>query len=166
MTEKTMDRDEITSLCLRLGRAHAEKDADTIVACYAPGAVIHGLAPPLSERGLSRDDTAAWLDTWEGPIIIDATDVELELAEGLAWTTALNRMRGTKVDGEKVDLWFRTTMCFRRIEGEWRILHDHSSVPFYMDGSFRAATDLSPDDRPAQDRAPDKGSAQQTDPVP
>ena len=166
MLEKTTDRDEVISLCRRLGKAHAEKDADAIVACYAPGAVIHGLAPPLSERGLSRDDTAAWLETWEGPVLVDASDVELELVEGLAWSTALNRMRGRKVDGEEVDLWFRTTLCFRRIEGEWRIVHDHASVPFYMDGSFRAATDLYPEDRPAWDSAPDTGSGEQRDPAP
>jgi ketosteroid isomerase-like protein len=30
------------------------------------------------------------------------------------------------------------------MNGEWRIVHDHSSVPFYMDGSYRAAVDLKP----------------------
>ena len=31
------------------------------------------------------------------------------------------------------------------LEGEaWKIVHEHTSVPFHMDGSFRAATDLQP----------------------
>ncbi len=53
-------------------------------------------------------------------------------------------MTGTKVDGEEVDLWTRTTVCLRRIGGAWRIVHEHTSVPFYMDGSFKAAIDLEP----------------------
>ena len=38
----------------------------------------------------------------------------------------------------------RLTLCFRKIAGSWMVAHEHSSVPFYMDGSFRAAIDLKP----------------------
>jgi ketosteroid isomerase-like protein len=38
----------------------------------------------------------------------------------------------------------RSTVCFRKIAGEWMVVHEHSSVPFYMDGSYRAAVDLQP----------------------
>jgi len=139
----TNDNDHINALCQRLGQAHHDKDADAIVACYAPDAVIYSLAPPLVHK-TDRDGTAAWLATWDGPILIDAEDVDLVVGDGLAWSTALNRMRGTKTDGTKEDIWFRTTMCFRKTEGSWFIVHDHSSTPFYMDGSLKAAVDLRP----------------------
>jgi hypothetical protein len=32
----------------------------------------------------------------------------------------------------------------QRIDDRWRITHEHNSTPFYMDGSYRAATDLVP----------------------
>jgi ketosteroid isomerase-like protein len=38
----------------------------------------------------------------------------------------------------------RATLCFRREGDEWKIAHAHTSVPFHMDGSFRAAVDLTP----------------------
>jgi len=53
-------------------------------------------------------------------------------------------MTGTKTDGEQVDLWFRSTVGFRRAPVGWQITHEHDSTPFHMDGSGRAATDLSP----------------------
>jgi ketosteroid isomerase-like protein len=53
-------------------------------------------------------------------------------------------MTGTKIDGEKVELWFRATACFRRDDGQWRITHMHNSVPFAMDGSDKALLDLKP----------------------
>ena len=56
----------------------------------------------------------------------------------------LQRMVGTKTNGEKVELWFRATACFRRDDGEWRITHMHNSVPFAMDGSDKALLDLRP----------------------
>jgi ketosteroid isomerase-like protein len=140
-----IDRDEIIALCQRLGQAHNDKDPDVIAACYAPNAVIYSLAPPLGVRGMDRDDIAAWLDTWDGPIHVDAQDTDLSVVDDLAYLSALNRMHGVKTDGEAVDLWFRTTMCLRKIGNGWRIVHDHSSVPFYMDGSYRAAVDLAPE---------------------
>jgi ketosteroid isomerase-like protein len=38
----------------------------------------------------------------------------------------------------------RLTACRRKINGKWLITHEHVSVPFYMDGSSRAAVDLTP----------------------
>ena len=38
----------------------------------------------------------------------------------------------------------RVTACHRKINGKWLITHEHVSVPFYMDGSYRAAVDLKP----------------------
>ena len=116
---------------------------DAIVGAYAPDAVIFDLAPPLGRRGMTRDSVAAWLSGWDGPIQIDARDVDLTVDGDLAFVSALNRMRG-RIGGEEQDLWYRTTMCLRRLSGRWRIVHDHASVPFYMDGSYRAAVDLKP----------------------
>ncbi|MGH8727711.1 MAG: nuclear transport factor 2 family protein [Burkholderiales bacterium] len=53
-------------------------------------------------------------------------------------------MSGTKTGGENVDMWFRETLGLRKIGGTWMITHEHSSVPFYMDGTFKAAVDLKP----------------------
>ena len=140
----TSARDEIIDLCETLSGARAGKNADAILACYADDAVIYDLAPPLGRRGMDRERLAAWLATWEGPIRIDAEDVDLAIAGDRAYSSALNRMRGTKTDRKGVDLWFRTTTVFARLDGGWRIVHHHASVPFHMDGSLRAAIDLAP----------------------
>jgi uncharacterized protein (TIGR02246 family) len=137
------DRAEIEALFQQLVRAHADRDADAIVKAYAPDAVIYDLAPPLGRRGMNRDSVAAWLASWDGPIQIDARDVSLTVEGDLAFVSALNRMRGRQ-GGEDRDLWYRTTMCIQKISGQWQIVCDHSSVPFYMDGSYRVAVDLKP----------------------
>jgi uncharacterized protein (TIGR02246 family) len=139
----TTNRVEIEALFQKLARAHADHDADAIVDVYAPDAVIFDLAPPLGRRGMNRDNVAAWLAGWDGPIQIDARDVSLTVEGDLAFVSALNRMRGRQ-GGEDRDLWYRTTMCIQKISGQWQIVCDHSSVPFYMDGSYRVAVDLKP----------------------
>jgi uncharacterized protein (TIGR02246 family) len=137
----TTDRAAIEALFQQLARAHADHDADAITEAYAPDAVIYDLAPPLGRRGMNRNSVATWLAGWDGPIQVDARDVNLTVDGNLAFVSALNRMRGSQ-DGEEQDMWYRTTMCLRKTSGRWRIVHDHSSVPFYMDESYRAAVDL------------------------
>jgi uncharacterized protein (TIGR02246 family) len=139
----TRDRAEIEALFQKLASAHADHDAEAIVEVYTPDAAIFDLAPPLGRRGMNRDNVAAWLAGWDGPIQIDARDVSLTVGGNLAFISALNRMRGRQ-GGEDQDLWYRTTMCLQKISGRWLIVCDHSSVPFYMDGSYRAAVDLKP----------------------
>jgi uncharacterized protein (TIGR02246 family) len=139
----TTDRTEIEALLQKLSRAHVDHDANAIVEAYAPDAVIYDLAPPLGRCGMNRDTVTAWLATWEGPIQINARDVNLVVDCDLAFVSALFRMRGRR-GGEDQDMWYRTTMCLRKTGGRWRIVCDHTSVPFYMDGSYRAAVDLKP----------------------
>jgi ketosteroid isomerase-like protein len=139
----TTNKAEIEALFLKLAKACADHNADAIVEAYAPDAVIFDLAPPLRRHGMDRESVAAWFDGWDGPIRIDASEVSLTIDGDLAFASALNRMRGRQ-GAEDRDLWYRTTMCIRKIGGRWQIVCDHSSVPFYMDGSYRAAVDLKP----------------------
>ena len=58
-----------------------------------------------------------------------------------------SRLRG-RLEGDRSDdraMHFRhETLCFRKSDGQWRIAHAHESVPYYMDGSVKAAVDLKP----------------------
>jgi ketosteroid isomerase-like protein len=45
---------------------------------------------------------------------------------------------------ESFSLWYRVTLGLRKIDGRWLVTHEHESVPFEMDGSFRASVDLLP----------------------
>jgi uncharacterized protein (TIGR02246 family) len=141
----TTPRAGIEAVLDRVTTAHAERDADTIAKSYSPDAVIYDLAPPLGRRGMNRDHIAAWLAGWEGPIHIDWRDVSMAVEGKLAFVSALNRMRGRQ-SGQDRDLWYRATLCLRKAGRQWRIICEHTSVPFYMDGSDRAALDLKPEE--------------------
>lgn len=128
-------------------RALREKDATLAVAHLADDAVTFTLAPPLQFTGAEARDKAAleaWFATWQGPIGWKLCDLRISVGGGVAFARGLGHMTGTKVDGEAINLWTRSTVCFRQIGGAWKIVHEHTSVPFYMDGSYRAAIDLEP----------------------
>lgn len=135
---------EVQAVLEKLAAAHDAKSADDIASLYTDDAVIYHLAPPLGERGMQKEGLAAWLSSWDTPITIETKDTEITVSGDLAVSTQLVRFQGTQ-QGERIDLWFRSTQHFRRTADGWKIAHEHGSVPFHMDGSFRAAVDLTPD---------------------
>jgi len=147
MTDKLRDEAQIRSILDDAAKALYAKDAEALVAHYAADVSVANLAPPLRHEGPEACNRAAikhWFDTWSGPINLELRDVRIEISGDIAFAHGLSHMSGIKRDGERPDLWLRITHCFRKEGGEWKTAHIHESVPFYMDGNFRAATDLKP----------------------
>jgi len=119
------------------------KDVAAVMKSGAPGFVSYSLAPPLKNKS-GKAGLQAWFDTWDGPIGYEMRDLKITAGGDVAFAHGLVRMSGRKADGEIVDLWFRQTVGLKIFRGAWKIVHEHDSVPFYMDGSFRAAVDLAP----------------------
>ena len=138
---------EIRRLIEGRQQAHHRKDPDAIASVFAADAVRYDLAPPLVHVGVDRREIEAWLATWKGPILLDTRDLAIEVDGSLAVARGLTRMRGHKVDDPSggIDMWFRTTVVLKKMDTRWQIVHEHASVPFYMDGSLRAAVDLKPE---------------------
>jgi ketosteroid isomerase-like protein len=113
------DRAEIETLFHTLATAHADHDVEAIVEAYAQDAVIYDLAPPLGRRGINRDSVAAWLDSWDGPIRIEASDVSLTVEGNLAYSSALTRMRGRQ-GSEEQDMVSHNAVSS---ENEWPMAH-------------------------------------------
>ena len=141
------DERAISELLDALTQALFKKDAASAIAPLADDAVTFDLAPPL-EHGPDITHNPArleeWFRTWKGPIISEPSKRTIVVDENVAYAFGLQRMTGTKTDGEQVELWFRATACFRRDDGQWRITHMHNSVPFAMDGSDKALLHLEP----------------------
>jgi ketosteroid isomerase-like protein len=140
---------EIRAVLDQHAAAHAARDAEAIVAAYADGAVRYALAPPLQQGpGTMVGDVQgvrAWLATFDGPVRIEHRDLVVTADGSVAFASALTRMTATPAGAaEPFSFWFRSTFGLRRVDGWWRIVHEHESTPFHMDGSFRAATDLQP----------------------
>jgi ketosteroid isomerase-like protein len=128
-----------------LHKAHHDKDAAAIAAPYAHDAAVFNLVPPLSHRGVDTQEEQAWLDSWEGPIECESRDLSITVSGDFAFCHGFHRLSGTpKAAGRPISFWMRATACLRRDGGGWRIVHEHTSVPFYMDGSLRPAFDLEP----------------------
>jgi uncharacterized protein (TIGR02246 family) len=147
MTRNASNEAEIRTVIEAQSQAIHDKNAKAVVSLYAADSVIFDLAPPLQQVSTAAESEKAlndWFATWKGPIGYETRDISVTASADLAFCHGFVRITGTKVDGERNDLWIRQTICLKKIDGAWKIAHDHTSVPFYMDGSYKAAIDLKP----------------------
>jgi ketosteroid isomerase-like protein len=139
------DQASILALIEERRKAHHDKDAAGIAAPYAPDATIYDLAPPLAHHGIDLKEKQAWLDTWDGPIDLESRDFNVTVSGDYAFCHGYIQMTGSpKAASRQVSFWMRSTICLHREPDSWKIVHEHTSVPFYMDGSLRPAFDLRP----------------------
>jgi len=145
----TTDEAEIRAIIADQLAALHDRDPQRMLADYTADVVQYTLAPPLQHRGVDVEGVRAWMTGFDGPIEREPKELEVTAGEDVAFVHGLTALRATPVDAPgPFELWTRTTIGLRRIDGRWRVTHYHESTPFHMDmaadGSVRAATDLQP----------------------
>lgn len=107
------------------------KDAAAVVVHHAEDIVCYDLLDPLRHRGvdLVRRRAQQWLDGYDGPIGYEIEGLEVVPAFEVAFCYGLHHVTGTTKDGRKVDMHWRSTQVFRRLDGKWQIMHERGSVP-------------------------------------
>jgi ketosteroid isomerase-like protein len=146
-TVAAQDETRIRELIEKKAAALRAGDVKTLVGCYAAETVRFSLAPPLRQRTDPHDvaPVERWIATFEAPPEREATRLEITVGGDAAFATSIDRLTATPRGAtEPFTLWFRVTLGLRRIDGTWLITHEHESVPFEMDGSFRASVGLQP----------------------
>jgi len=126
-----------------VGQGLRDRDAVAVVRNYLPDAVLFDLAPPLS-HGVDAAGLAEWIAGWQGPIHCQAQELGTIVSGDLGVWYGHIRVEATTKGGEQAVWWERGTIVFCRTAEGWKIAQEHMSVPFYMDGSLRAAIDLTP----------------------
>ena len=122
-------------------------DVKALLAYYAPQVVEFGLAPPLRQQTDAQDPEPVerWMATFEAPPKREVTQLEMAVGGDVAYATSIDCLTATpKGMPDSFSLWYRVTLGLRRVDGQWLITHEHESVPFEMDGSFKASVGLKP----------------------
>jgi ketosteroid isomerase-like protein len=142
-----MDEQQIREVVEGKAAAVHTGDVKTMLAYYASEVVEFSLAPPLRQLTDARDPEPVerWLATFQAPPRREVTRLEITAGADVAFATSIDCLSATpKGMTEGFNLWFRVTLGLRKIDGRWQVTHEHESVPFEMDGSFRASIDLKP----------------------
>jgi uncharacterized protein (TIGR02246 family) len=121
------------------------KDVDALVSHYAPDVRSFDVVNPLQSTGSDalRKRLEEWFSSFPGSIEFGIRDLTIAEGEDVAFCHGLSNVNGTRLDGGKINMWYRTTICYRKTDGKWTITHEHDSVPFNVE-SGEASVDLRP----------------------
>lgn len=142
------DEAQIRRLKDEMTDALRHKNVDGVTSKFADKSVMFLLAPPLQfKTGVNspgENGVQSWFDSFVGALGYEFRELEVTGGETTAFCHSLDRISGKRTDGTDTDVWVRETLGLRKIEGEWKITHQHQSVPMHMDGGDKAAVDLKP----------------------
>jgi uncharacterized protein (TIGR02246 family) len=144
-TAKATAEAEIRELVENWLKAVRTRDIDGVVSHYAPDIVAFDAIARLQFKGVEayRKHWEACLSLCPGPTIFEIHDLNIAASDDLAFCHCLNRCGATDESGKEKASWMRATVCYRKINGTWRAVHEHWSAPFDME-SGKALLDLEP----------------------
>ena len=126
------DEMDIQGLIERWAKAVREENRPGIRADHDSDMLMFDVPPPLLSRGLD-----AYMATWEKffsswsekPVAFDFHYVKITAGKDVAFATAIGQCAGVSSNGKREELEFRLTMCFRKTDDRWRVMHEHHSLP-------------------------------------
>jgi ketosteroid isomerase-like protein len=132
-TQHAIDEADIRQRIDKLAEAIRAMDLEGVMSIYSPDLLSFDIVPPLQHVG-AEAKRKNWVDAfamYQRPLGYEIRDLTITLSNDVAFGHSLNRISGT------------LTTCFRKIDGNWLIVHDQASVPLDLE-SGRALLNLEP----------------------
>jgi uncharacterized protein (TIGR02246 family) len=129
--ERVDDEAQVRALIERWSKAVRDENRAGIRADHDSDILMFDVPPPFLSRGLD-----AYMATWEAflsnsekPVTLAFRDVKLTCGQDVAFATAIGKCVNIDSHGAREPLEFRLTMGLRKIDGKWRVTHEHHSLP-------------------------------------
>ncbi|MCQ4248036.1 nuclear transport factor 2 family protein [Pseudomonas stutzeri] len=135
----------IRELMVEFEQTVGTKDLDRIMAQYASDVVAYDAVGELQFKGADtyRAHWQRCFDFCQGEGFFKIGDVDVVASGDLAFSYSLNHCGGTNDKGEMQTAWMRGTRCWRLQGGDWKVVHEHFSMPFDM-ATGQACFDVKP----------------------
>lgn len=125
----------IQALAAQWANAVACQNLEQIMAFYADEIIAYDAVAQLQFNG-KTSYKAHWKKCMEfctgGHSKFELRDLTIQQNDQLAFSHALVYCEGSNEKGETQGCWMRLTQGWQQQKGQWRIIHDHFSVPFDM----------------------------------
>ena len=131
------DEASIRALESRFVAAVNAKDVNAIMKVYVPdeSLFVFDVVPPRQFVGAMAyaKDWTDFLSLFKGPLKFEISDLSVNADRLIGFSHSIQRVTGTDTKGKPVDLTVRVTDVYRKIKGNWLIVHEHVSVPVDLD---------------------------------
>ena len=118
------------------------KDIGLLMSLYSPDIVYYDIILPHQFVGADavRSNFLRWFAEYEGDIGLETHDLSVTVDGDVAFAHMLHADSGTRRGGQDMEVWLRATVCARRIDDRWQIIHEHVSFPINP-GDWSAVVD-------------------------
>lgn len=143
--------EEVRAVIARWSKALEARDVDAMMADYAEDAVLFDAIPPYKVEGRAGI-AQAWrqcLPCFPEGFRSEHRDLKVQVDGDLAFVFGVHHFVVEK-DHPCGQSWMRVSVGLRRVKGQWKVVHEHVSMPFNpLDDKVWKITD------PAELTAPD-----------
>ena len=141
---ETAEQAEVRSVIDALFEAVRAINVEAWLAQCAQGITTYDMIAPLKHEG-ADEIRRVWATTIESfdQMGYEPVDQEIAVSGDVAWSRNVNRVETPGEDGTMEPSYLCETLCLRRIDGVWKLVHSHVSVPFDMETGM-ALLDLQP----------------------
>lgn len=130
---RSSDKKQIEALIQRYHKGFNARDANAMMANYAPGdqLFVFDVIPPRQYAGWDayKKVFEGLFSMFPGPVVHTISDLSLTVVGTVAYSHRIEDARFTAKDGSVVQLVVRVTDVYRRINGKWLVVQEHVSVP-------------------------------------
>lgn len=126
------DEPEIRRLIAAWSAALEAKDADALTADHLPDSVLYDAIPPYKTVGKEaiRQVWANCLPYFPEKFQSEHRDIAIHVSGDVGLMHCLHHVVPIPADHACGQTWMRVTVGYRRIDGKWKVVHEHVSVPF------------------------------------
>lgn len=134
---KSGNEAQIKMLEDKLAAAVSARNVDAIMSAYVPDQTlfVFDVVPPRQYVGAQayRKDWIDFLAMFKGPVQLQINDLSVQADDKMGWGHSIQHVSGTGTKGQPINLTVRVTDVYRKIKGQWLIIHEHVSVPVDLD---------------------------------
>jgi ketosteroid isomerase-like protein len=130
---KESDEAEIRAMEAAMIKAFAAKNLDNALAAYVQdeSLFVFDAIPPRQYVGIKawRADNEAFVGIFQGPLKAEMSDLSVTANGKLGFGHNIQRFSGTDKNGKPIDMTFRVSDGYKKINGKWMIVEEHISFP-------------------------------------
>ncbi|MEZ6064964.1 MAG: nuclear transport factor 2 family protein [Planctomycetaceae bacterium] len=127
----TSDEATIREMIAEWSRALEAKDVEGLTKHYTADSVLYDVCPPYKSVGgeAIRQVWAGCLPFFPDQFRSEHSDLEVHVAGDVAFVYGLHHFVPSEPGHPCGRTWMRVTIGLRRIDGAWKVLHEHVSIP-------------------------------------
>jgi ketosteroid isomerase-like protein len=130
---KESNEAEIRAMEAAMIEAYAAKDLDKALAGYLQDETlfVFDAIPPRQYVGIKawRADNEGFIALFQGPLKAEMSDLSVTANGKLGFGHNIQHFSGTDKNGKPIDMTFRVSDGYKKIDGKWMIAEEHISFP-------------------------------------